>query len=260
MKIFPGTRSFLFRCRHLFRGVPVALQGEPFRLDESLRRWDLDSECAFQRALREHLRPGDVVFDIGANFGMHSLYAARLVSTAGRVYAFEPIPANLRLLHCHLRLNRLEDRVTVVPKAVSDSREPVLEMYLPAEPLAVTASLRPASGSAAVTRVPNVRLDDFACADAPRLRCVKIDVEGAELEVVRGAANLLRRTRPLLLIEVHGFALPHFGASVEQLRSFLADLGYSEKVLEAPQFRGQEYYQSLFQPCAATGGGPRGSA
>jgi len=248
MNIFPETRTFLFRCRYLFRGTPVSILGESFRLDESLRRWGLESEIEFQKVLCDHLRPGDVVFDIGANFGMHSLYAARLVGTAGQVYAFEPVPSNLQLLYRNLRLNRLQAVVTVVPKAVSDSPETFLEMYLPADSLAVTASLRPAAGDLSVTRVANVRLDDFACAEVQRLRLIKIDVEGAELEVLRGGVNLLRRVRPLLLIEVHGFALPQFGANVEMLQSFLAELGYHEKPLDAPQFRDQEYYQALFEP------------
>jgi FkbM family methyltransferase len=246
MTALPHFRDFLFRCRHGFRGVPRTLNGVVFRLDESLRRWAFESESKFHSVIQKHLRPGDVVFDVGANFGMHVLHAARLVGPSGRVYAFEPVPANLRLLRRHLQLNQLEGTVKVVATAVSNSPEPTLEMFLPADRIAVAASLRPTSGHAQVTRVPNLRLDDLRVPDESRLRLMKVDVEGAELDVIRGACGLLQRTRPLLLIEVHGFALPDFGASVELLRECLASLDYVETILEESQVGGSQYCQSLF--------------
>ena len=246
MKALPRLRTFLFRCRYGFRGVPASVNGAQFRLDESLRRWRLDCEPAVTAVLQRSLRPGDLMLDLGANFGLHALYAARLVGAEGHVFAFEPVPRNLRLLERNLRLSQLTDRVTVVPKAVSNAPAPFLEMFLPNESVAVVASLRPvASPGGGKVRVPNMRLDDFPLpADHP-LRLMKVDVEGAELEVLQGGVTLLRQRKPVLLVEVHGFALPQFGSSTAEFDRFLAGLGYRETRLDFRSAR-DDYYQALF--------------
>jgi len=224
----------------------VRIGSELLRMDESLRRWDFGGERAVQTVLCELLRPGDVMLDIGANFGLHTLYAARLVGPQGRVYAFEPVPRNVELLTRNADLSGVANQVIVVEKAVSNSSEPFLEMHVPADAVAVTASLRPVSAKISSQRVGNIRLDDFAFDEEHPLRAVKIDVEGAELDVLRSGERLLRRERPVLLIEIHGYALPAFGASVEAVRDFLAALGYREQLLEMTQSRGADYFQSLY--------------
>jgi FkbM family methyltransferase len=238
------AKDFAFRIAHGFRGAPVLLDGETFRLDEGLRRWDARPEAPMFREMRASLRSGDTVVDVGANFGLHSLFAGRLVGASGHVYSFEPVPANLRLLRRHIRLNDFEQRVEVIPSAVSNSGDASVQFFLPSEDVAVTASLK-AEGAARAISVPNCRLDDWAgpAQIAPRL--IKIDVEGAELEVLRGALNLLERCHPLLLIEVHGFALPGFGATPDDLIAFLARLGYRERRIDFAEERA-DYYQSVF--------------
>ena len=71
------------------------------------------------------VEPGWVTYDLGANIGYISLLLARLAGLEGRVYSFEALPANLERLRLNLRLNALEERVTVVPGAVGDSAQPV---------------------------------------------------------------------------------------------------------------------------------------
>ena len=240
-------KTFLFRCRYGFRGAPVQVHGETFFLDESLRRWKVAGEDWMLEVMQSRLCRGDDVVDVGANFGLHTLSAANLVGERGRVLAFEPIPANLELLWRNLRLNRLERRVTVAPQALSDSDEALLEMhYVPGEP-DLTASLRPGPGSPQTIRVMNSRLDAYAFPEGFSSRLIKIDVEGAELSVLRGARETLDRFRPLLLIEVHGFALPSFGDSIAALEAFLGGVGYTcvEKHLVTPDRA--DYFHALFQ-------------
>jgi hypothetical protein len=117
--------------------------------------------------------------------------------------------------------------------------------------LAVTAGLREAGPSAQKIRVANVRLDDFPFDRHDRLRLIKIDVEGAEVDVLKGAENLLRERHPVLLIEVHGFALPSFGSSVADLRAYLGALGYQEHRLPFVEANGDEYYQAVFKPISS---------
>lgn len=241
-----GIRDFGFALANGFRGAAVRLDTQVFRLDEQLRRWDTSSERTMFREMKAVLGPGDTVLDVGANFGLHSLIAGSVVGPQGRVYAFEPAPVNLRLLKRNIRLNALDDRVEVEPAAISNVSSEFIDFFVPSDEIAVTASLKP-HGAADSVRVRNHRLDDWAQGRAVCPKLVKIDVEGAEMDVLMGAEQVLRRHHPILLIEIHGFALPSFGHSETTLKAFLADLGYREKRLTNPSDR-PDYYQSLFSP------------
>ncbi|WP_414550955.1 FkbM family methyltransferase [Anabaena sp. CCY 0017] len=215
-------------------------------MDESLRRWDVNSELAALKSLQQYLQPNDIFIDVGANFGLHTLYAAKLLEHQGQVFAFEPVISNLKLLQRNITLNSLNQRVTIVSKAVSNSRQKSISFYLPSKDMTVTASLNQTSDNSLEIEVENTRLDDYWQAVDLAIKLIKIDVEGAELEVLRGAENILKKWHPVLVIEVHGFALPEFGSSVNELRNFLSNLGYEEKRLEGEQFDGDEYFQAVY--------------
>lgn len=241
-----SLKDTFFKLRYQFKGVPFQIDEQTIRLDESLRRWDIKSEAVVQQMLNKYLCQGDTFIDIGANFGLHTLYAAKLVGIKGNVFAFEPVASNLNLLQRHIALNAVEHQVKVVPKAVSNSSEPFLNFYLPTDEVAVTASLSPAVNNGKNVQVANVRLDDFwQNIDLP-IQLIKIDVEGAELEVLRGAENLLKKWKPNLLIEVHGFALPNFGTNLAEFREFLASFGYTEYCLSEESFVNEEYFQAIY--------------
>jgi FkbM family methyltransferase len=239
-------KNCIFCVRHLFKGFPVSMNGKPFRMDESLRRWNLAAEAPMQLEFEKWVRKGDCCVDIGANFGMHTLYLAHLVGDAGTVIAFEPVPRNLALLERNLKLNGYGQRTSVVPKLASNSPLPFLEMEIPAKGVAVTASMAGQKGGRECTSVPNTRLDDYFGMNSAPVRLMKIDVEGAELEVLRGAQEMLKRHNPALIIEVHGFALPDFGASVEMLRDFLSSLGYLESIIWVGSEPRGEYFQATY--------------
>lgn len=244
--ISSSLRNLVFKLRYGFKGVPVQIADQTIRLDESLRRWNMETELAAYQILRESLNPGDVFIDIGANFGLHTLYAAQLVNHQGHVFAFEPVPSNLTLLQKNVTLNGVQHQVKIVPQALSNSSASFLTFYLPSEKVAVTASLRPNSDNRKTIQVANSRLDDFWSNINLPVQLIKIDVEGAEVEVLRGAENVLKQWHPKLLIEVHGFALPNFGTSVNELRDFLKHLGYQERLLEGEQFHTEHYFQALY--------------
>ena len=246
-------RDFVFRIRYGFRGAPVSIGGGSFRIDESLRRWNFGGEQEVQDALVQNLKPGDTAIDIGANFGMHTLLMSRCVSSRGAVMAFEPIPENLRLLRRNISLNALNRIVTIHPTAVSDLCQSELEMAVDTTGLEPSASLKTASsGDKPMTRVKNTSLD-LACSNLnPDGGClVKIDVEGAELSVLRSGQEFLRRVRPKLLIEVHTYALPSFGESAENVHAFLEQHGYQTSRLSDMANSNGQYYHVLASPKTA---------
>jgi FkbM family methyltransferase len=160
-------------------------------------------------------RPGQVVFDIGASVGFYTLLAARCVGPSGRVVACEPDPANLRYLEAHVKRNGLA-HVQILPCALSDRSG--------------RARFASASGSGrghldenGALEVEVCRLDDVAAERALPPHHLKIDVEGAELEVLLGAEQTLRAHRPTIFLSTHDRRRP----GVEHAcRELLAGHGY----------------------------------
>lgn len=234
----------LFRLRHGFKGYPRTVRGIPFRLDESLRRFNTDGEEELQSALEKHLKPGSLFVDVGANFGLHSLLACHLVGEQGAVLAVEPVPANLRLLRRNLHLNGFTQRSRIVAKALV--AEPCGELEMTVEPGLSPAATLSASTDGKTVLVPTTTLDDCLSGEVRLPSLVKIDVEGAEHEVLKGARSLLERG-PTLLVEVHRFALPHFHSSPEQLRDYLAGFGYTETRLSEMRSHQGDYFHALYE-------------
>ena len=154
-----------------------------------------------QRAFVKQLTVGDVVFDVGAQAGFYTLLAAKLVGPSGHVVAFEPDPGNLLQLGRHIRENRLAN-VTVVSAAVSDSRGPRRFQRDIGRRLQGRLDAR---GDIVVETVDLDRLWGDRMVPAPRL--IKIDVEGEEVAVVRGARHLLGECKPIVLVATHSTAL-----------------------------------------------------
>jgi hypothetical protein len=134
-------KNLLFRLRYGFRGVPITFQGRVLRLDESLRRWNPSVEREVQAVICQHLRPGDVFVDVGANFGMHALLGASCVESTGHVYAIEPVPFNHLLLERNIALNNFQTRVTIIPMGAADKAGGFLELHGVTKGIALAASL-----------------------------------------------------------------------------------------------------------------------
>jgi FkbM family methyltransferase len=150
------------------------------------------SEPALQRALSDHLHPGDVFYDVGAHAGFVTVLACRLVGPAGHVHCFEPVPANITSLRSNIDANAFQN-ATIHATALSD-HDGSDRMRLTDR--AITAHLAPEGDF--IVRVS--RCDSLAL-DPPAV--VKIDVEGAESRVLDGMRQILDRQRPVVLVEVH---------------------------------------------------------
>lgn len=193
-----------------FRTVPVGSLRLVFDVSDVLvRRAYLGGQAHepdTTRFIQSVLRPGDTVVDVGANRGYFTVLGAVLVGATGRVVAFEPIPRAVEALRRHLAENHIEDRVTVIEAAVADTDNQTLELHIGADAdTDVYASLTPSEfavehGWLTSSRTIPVRtctLDAWSAEQRPaHIRLVKIDVEGAEVSVVRGMATMLRTVSP----------------------------------------------------------------
>lgn len=174
--------------------------------------------------IRKTIRPGDTVCDIGANKGSYLLWLSRWVKT-GRVIAFEPQQKLARYLTEVCARLQLRN-VTVEAKAVS-AASGHMDLHIPGDADSPGASLSSRVADRETCRrvsVPVVSLDNYLKAD-DRVSCLKVDVEGSELNVFKGAEGILRRHSPLLVFECE---IRHLeSGSIFGVFSFLAGLGYS---------------------------------
>jgi FkbM family methyltransferase len=199
------------------------------------RLYEPDVAAVLVRAIQ----PGDTVLDVGANIGIFSVLAARLVGPAGRVVGFEPGPDNLARLAANLRLNGVMN-VTVVDQPVSDRIEPVT-FHLNSDNEGAHSLWNPANNPgysrsrenprSIVTRTTTIDAE-VARLGLPPPRLIKIDAEGAEHRVLAGAIELFREFEiPYVIAELNEFALAEMGSSQAELRGFMADLGYDTFLL-----------------------------
>lgn len=172
------------------------------------------------------IQPGDVCFDIGANIGTFSTYSAKLSEPNGRVFSFEPCLEIRELLLKNLVANQVSDRVSVSPNVMSDA---IGNFSIKKAPRNMGATRFIESATPADELFTSTTLDLWIETVQPEIdRCdfIKIDVEGMEIKVLKGAKNILQKYRPILYIEV---CLPHYknyDFSIGDLEQYLSSLGY----------------------------------
>jgi len=175
-------------------------------------------------AMRAHVRPGGVAYDVGANIGYHTLVLGKLVGSRGTVFAFEPAPRELGVLRHNLRINR-QQQVRVIPSALAD--EPGSLQFATFDYSGIghlAGETEPAD--ATILTVPVSTLDDFIYGDGnPPPDFIKIDVEGAEARVLLGATRLLSSVRPAIVCEVR------WGATYEPIAALMLGKDYQSRVL-----------------------------
>jgi FkbM family methyltransferase len=180
------------------------------------------------------LRPGMTVVDAGANIGQYALIAARSVGPAGSVHAFEPVPQNHARAVEHMSRNGFGSARVNRLALWDEPRD--LELHLPAS-LADNAGAYTVATCADAVRIVScraVRLDDYVRSEhVKRVDLIKIDVEGAELHVLRGARDLLARCHPVVLMEVNRDACRAVGYEPEEIFDLLTEHGYTLRALHA---------------------------
>lgn len=181
------------------------------------------------------LRPGDIFVDVGAYDGLISLVAAHAVQGSGRVYSFEPNPAAFARLQCIARAYGLI-RIHAENCAVSD-QEGTAVLYIPDNATEATLSDKPLVRGATVQPC-RVRTLDAFWAEQPETApptLVKIDVEGAELDVLAGAKKLLASVQPpMVIFEASDVNAASFGRTIDDVLNLLATFSYQFWVLRYP--------------------------
>jgi FkbM family methyltransferase len=247
-RAWPSGHAFLKQQLSGWRyAAPKRIRGEFFWVHPRLITTEAaDHEPHIYHWILDHLPRRGVLFDVGAHYGWISLKAARHVGPDGKVIAFEASPVLIELLNYHQRRNRMS-QMTVVSGAVSDADNGLADFYLLNEGLSSRNSLtigRPGlpfldNEFRTIARIPTRKLDTFCEESGLTPDVIKIDVEGAEGMVLRGAAETLRRSHPVLVVSIHPFWLPP-DDSTKNILEWTDRFGYHEKDSRVMKFEGYE--------------------
>jgi len=218
-EIAPGVRLFIDLSDHTI-GLNI------------LRGHYEQDEIGFVRTL---LKPGDSAVDVGGHIGFFTMQMAQVVGPEGRIYAFEPFDANADLLERSIAENGFGDRV-IFQRAAVGAANGAATLTFPVETLNSGGAYLLPDGGAPLAgnlkrQVPLVALDAMNLRRP--IRFIKMDVEGAEPQVLRGAHQILRDDRPVILSELHPTQLERAsGVSGDQFLAQVAALGYRAHRLE----------------------------
>jgi FkbM family methyltransferase len=241
-----------FVLQHLYgrRGLSRNIHGEePIRLLPCARLTPEDYEPQVFALLKQKIKRGSVILDVGSNVGVLAILMARWCGPKGHVYAFEPSPTPKQVLTEHLRLNGVQSRVTVSPSALSDV-EGVTTFY--------GAGISGKSGLSKVTmcmaadqfEVPVTTIDAYCRTLDIQPSLIKIDVEGFEFNVLNGARNTLKEFRPSVLVEFHPMNWPALGIDPRWAAAQVAELNYTVTAVEKQTDVFSEYGHVLLEPVA----------
>lgn len=209
-----GKLTFRYQdCRFRLYCTPVAAN-----MYYNAERWHCTRDILF---LKQLVRPGEVVVDIGANLGSHAICLAHHVGVHGAVHAFEPHPVTFRRLQQNAQLNRLP-QLQIYNVALGDTEGMVQLTSFPSDDLNRVVSR--SESEVETVPVPLEPLDSFELFQRP-ISVLKVDVEGYELFVLRGARQTLKQTA-FLYFEVADAHFELFGYTTRDLLTLLHEEGW----------------------------------
>lgn len=219
--LLPGSQQIVKVNNYLFRAT--AVPGET--LDSVTHRLILKRsyEPLTTAIFKQILKRGMKVIDVGANIGYYSILAARLVGETGKVWAFEPDPQNYSRLLDNIRLNHLNN-IEPISKAVT-AEVGTANLYRSDTDSGKHSLIKLLSSQRPPLTVETVNLDSVF----PDIQAdvIKIDTEGSDIEVLRGAKNLIAANESITLItEFWPYGLTAAGHQPAELWALLSDYGF----------------------------------
>ena len=225
----------------------ITLGGEPFNVPVRWRKWFCEGyEQPTFDFIRAHCKAGASLIDIGAHFGIFTISALRRVGPSGKVISFEPCAATRSVLLKTLELNGFSGIPEIRDEAVSNvtGQSSFFSSTIPGD---AANSLIGNAQHPAQSEVRTVRLDDIRLS---RVDAIKIDAEGAELQILDGSRALITKHRPAVLLSVHPMQIGRSGRSLNDLWDVLESLKLVPYLKYQPVssewFRGQT---ELFDVC-----------
>jgi len=211
-------------------GILISVGGIRMRLhpEFATQNWET-VEAASYRAFAALLKPGDVVFDLGAHIGTYSLIALSRIGATGRVIAYEPHEFTRRHLARHIEWSGAVDRILIRPVCCA-AIEGTGAFYCVPNRAEGMNGLVPVEGfERTLVDVTTIDREVSLLGVAPTV--LKIDVEGSEWEVLKGAVTTLANHHPRICLSLHRAALRRSGATPESVLTWLAGFGYAHRIV-----------------------------
>jgi FkbM family methyltransferase len=201
----------------------------------------------FFRKLIELAREKKVVFDIGTHIGICTLPISRVIKKGGLCYSFEPAEANRRYLETHLKINNVGN-VIVIPYLVGDKCGDCVEFYESSSDSGMNSLCQPEDKGSIYNKVvkEQIILDSFVAKNGCIPELIKIDVEGAEIGVLRGAKDVLKKYHPEIILSIHPKHIKRLGHTVSELTVLIHKFDYQIYNVDGSLVNGEleskEYY------------------
>lgn len=211
------------------KGKQVKISGIEINLPVRYHKYyEIDYELKSITQMKKIISKGDVVIDVGAQLGLMSKLFSDCVESYGKVYAFEPTPVTFKLLENTISINNLNN-VVPVQKAVADkSGITVFNISNTDASAANSLAKGGIQGNDIPIEVELVSIDDFSkTKNIAKIDFIKIDAEGAELAVLKGALNVIKRDKPKILLALHPDMIINFGDTLSDIYDFCTELNYN---------------------------------
>ncbi|MDJ0747768.1 MAG: FkbM family methyltransferase [Xenococcaceae cyanobacterium MO_167.B27] len=195
-----------------------------------LGSYEYDKQLLFEQTIT----PGSTVYDLGGHVGFYTLLASVLVGNTGKVISFEPLPDNLKYLKKHLQINNISNTQIVEAAVCERNGIAYFETH--------NSSFQGHLGSNGTLQVKTVSLDELITKEKlPIPNYLKIDVEGAEVQVLQGAKQILTEFHPTIFLATHGDKLQ------KECCQFITDLGYQLRAISEKDLADSDEIMATYQ-------------
>ena len=171
-------------------------------------------------------KESDCFFDIGAHIGIVTLAVAKNIKKNGVIYAFEPSKVNLKFLKYHIDCNKMKN-VKIVDKLVSSSENKKVIFYEAPESSGMNSIVSLSKKKITNKNLPqSITLDLFCQNNNVYPDIIKVDIEGSEIEMLKGAKKILKKFKPLIFLSYHPYHIQKLGYQKSSFFDILGNLGY----------------------------------
>lgn len=212
----------------LGRGISKKINGVSITFPPAyFRYFPADYESDNFVIIKNTIKKGDHIIDIGAHIGLMSVVLGKMVGDKGKIYSFEPSPLTFSILNKTIKLNNLQHIITPINKAVSITNG-VVEFNADFENVSNSMVLYENNKFHKKIKVATTSLDDFIKEkEIKQLDFIKIDAEGVELDVLKGARETLKNFNASMILAIHPLAITAKKDSLNEIFDFVSQAGYS---------------------------------
>ncbi len=239
-KRYFGFYKRIFKPNNLFEGqTAICTFDKGLKINAQLSEW-IQQHIYFlgiwdkqgTRFIKNHLKKGNVFFDIGANIGYYSLIVSKQVGENGQIHAFEPVSGVFAQLQSNIELNGISN-ISANQNAVYE-KSGTLDLFVSSgENTGMSSIFHHDTESGVVEKVDAITIDDYVeKMKIDRIDLIKIDIEGAELFALKGMKNTLQRFKPMVFMELSQEVLRNASVNEKEIIQFMAKMDYELKGID----------------------------